>query len=69
MGKIRWQDGGVVGVWELKGFQDQSFSTSFSFLKGIAFEQANTICAIFCQVAYDCVHIYLTAGTRMKGKS
>lgn len=59
-----------MGVWELKGFQDQSFSTSFSLLKGIALEQANTICGIFCQGAHDCVCMYthLTEGARMKGK-
>lgn len=58
----------MEGWWkagELKRFQDQSFSTSLSLLKGIALKQVNTICGIFLSQCV-CMHTCLTGGTGKK---
>lgn len=48
---------------ELKGFQVQSFSTSFSRWKGITSEQADTICDLFFLGLFARVHVYATCRT------
>lgn len=61
IGKIRWHEG-VVEDWGVKRvFKTNRFQHLFFFplLKGIALEQANTICCSFFLCVCVCVHVHL----------